>query len=204
MGPGSRVAGPLSNGSAMRTAQAVGSLDDRLLDQRIVVLGHEIDDDVAHLVCGRLVLLAAENRRHDITLHVSSSGGAPGAALAIHDTMRWVEPDVVTIVHGTVSGAGLLVAAAGATGRRTALPHARFQLTPPPGGVGVTTDVRGRSEELTRQRRALTELIAAYTGHTVDEVAADTERGRWFGATEALSYGLVDRMAGIDTANSDT
>ncbi|TCK26978.1 ATP-dependent Clp protease proteolytic subunit [Pseudonocardia endophytica] len=187
-----------------RGERVADALADRLLDQRIVVLGQEIDDDVADAVCGRLLLLAAENRRHDITLYVSSSGGSPAAATAIHDTMRWVEPDVVTIVHGSVTGAGLLVAAAGARGRRTALPHARFHLTPPPGGVGVTSDVRGRSEELTRSRRELTELIAAYSGHTAEEVAADTERGRWFGATEALGYGLVDRVAGIDTTDSDT
>lgn len=186
MGPGSRV------------EQASDPLADRLLDQRIVVLGQEIDDDVAHLVCGRLLLLAAENRRHDITLYVHSSGGSPGAAAAIHDTMRWVDPDVVTVVHGTVAGAGVLVAAAGAPGRRTALPHARFHLTPPPGGVGVTADVRGRSEELTRQRRELAELVAAHSGRTTDEVVADSERGRWFGATEALGYGLVDRVAGQD------
>lgn len=197
MGPGSRVAGTLSAG----TAEAADSLADRLLDQRIVVLGQEIDDEVAHLVCGRLVLLAAENRRHDITLYVSSSGGSPGAATAIHDTMRWVEPDVVTIVHGTAGGAGLLVAASGAAGRRTALPHARFALTPPPGGVGVTTDVRARSEELARQRRELAALIAGHTGRTTDEITVDTERGRRFSATEALGYGLVDRIAGMHTGS---
>lgn len=196
MGPG--VAGTLSAGTAVRAADAADALADRLLDQRIVVLGQEIDDDVAHLVCGRLVLLAAENRRHDITLYVSSSGGSPGAATAIHDTMRWVEPDVVTVVHGTAGGAGLLVAAAGAAGRRTALPHARYQLTPPPGGVGVTTDVRARSEELTRQRREVAALIAGHSGRTTGEVTTDTERGRRFTATEALGYGLVDRVAGVD------
>jgi ATP-dependent Clp protease, protease subunit len=187
-----------------RSGQAADALADRLLDQRVVVLGQEIDDEVADAVCGRLLLLAAENRRHDITLYVSSSGGSPAAATAIHDTMRWVEPDVVTIVHGTVTGAGVLVAAAGASGRRTALPHARFHLTPPPGGVGVTADVRARSEELTRRRRELAELIAAYSGHSVADVVTDTERGRWFGATEALGYGLVDRVAGVDRTDSDT
>ena len=106
MGPGSRVAGPLSGGATLHASEAADSLADRLLDQRIIVLGQEIDDEVAHLVCGRLVLLAAENRRHDITLYVSSSGGSPGPATAIHDTMRWVEPDVVTIVHGTVARGG--------------------------------------------------------------------------------------------------
>lgn len=201
MGPGSRVTGPLSAGTTLRATEVGDSLADRLLDQRIVVLGQEIDEEVAHLVCGRLVLLAAENRRYDITLYVSSPGGSPGAATAIHDTMQWVEPDVVTIVHGTAAGAGLLVAAAGAAGRRTALPHARFRLALPPGAAGVTTDVRARSEELTRQRRALAELIAGHSGRTTAEVAADTERERWFTATEALGYGLVDRVAGMDTEN---
>ena len=201
MGPGSRVTTPIGAGTALHATEARDSLADRLLDQRIVVIGQEIDEEIAHLVCGRLVLLAAENRRHDITLYVSSSGGAPGAATAIHDTMQWVEPDVVTIVHGTAAGAGLLVATAGAPGRRTALSHARYQLTHPAGAAGVTADVRARSEELARQRGELAALVADRSGRTADQVAADTERGRRFTATEALGYGLVDRVAGMDTAD---
>ncbi len=198
MGPGSRVTGLPPTGAALRATHAADSLADRLLGERIVVLGQEIDDEVAHLVCSRLLLLAAENRRHEITLYVSSTGGAPTAAIAIHDTMRWIEPDVVTIVHGTAAAAGLLVAAAGAPGRRTALPHARFQLAHPPGGAGVTTDVRARSEELARQRRELAELVAGHCGRPTDEVAADADRGRWLTASEAVAYGLVDRVAGMD------
>lgn len=196
MGPGSH-GGLLSTGAALRTTQVADSLADRLLGERIVVLGQEIDDDVAHLVCSRLVLLAAENRRHDITLHISScAGGSRGAATAIHDTMRWVRPDIMTVVHGTVATAGLLVAAAGAPGRRVALPHARFLLHHPAGGAGgSTTDVRARSEELARQRRELAELVAGRCGRPVEEVAADAERGRWFTPAEAVEYGIVDRVA---------
>lgn len=196
MGPGSRGAGLLTPGTTLRATRAAESTADRLLGERIVVLGPELDDEAAHLVCSRLVLLDAEDRRRDVTLYVGYASGSPAAAGVIRDAMQWVRPDVVTVVHAPVSAAGLLVAAAGAPGRRVALPHTRFLLDHPTGADGgPSADVRARSEELARRRREFAEMVAGHCGRPVDEVTADAGRGRWFTPSEAVEYGIVDKVA---------
>lgn len=183
-------------GTATVRPTLADSLTERLLGRRIVVLGQEVDDEVANVLCGQLLLLAAEDRRQDITLFINSTGGSVSAATAIHDTMQWVEPDVATVVHGTAGSMGQFLLCAGARGKRSALPNSKIVMQQPGGGFGGTAaDVRTRSEQLTRQKRELAELIAGHTGRPVDQIAADSERERWFTPAEAVDYGLIDRVA---------
>ncbi|MDN5915396.1 MAG: ATP-dependent Clp protease proteolytic subunit [Pseudonocardia sp.] len=171
------------------------SLSERLLGQRIVVLGQEVDDEVSNVVCSQLLLLSAEDPRRDIQLFINSPGGSISAGMAIYDTMQWIEPDVATVAHGTAASMGQFLLSAGAPGKRTALPHSKIVLHQPSGGLGGdATDIRIRSEQLTRQKRELAELIAAHTGQPVEQVVADSERDRWFTPAEAIDYGLIDRV----------
>lgn len=177
------------------TRVTLDSLSERLLGQRIVVLGQEVDDEAANVVCAQLLLLAAEDRRQDIMLFINCPGGSVSAGMAIHDTMQWVEPDVATVVHGTAASMGQFLLCAGEPGKRTALPHSKIMMHQPSGGFGGTaTDIRIRSEQLTRQKRELAELIAGHTGRPVDQIVADSERDRWFTPAEAIDYGLIDRV----------
>lgn len=184
---------------AMSTSVAGSSLGDtlseRLLGERIVVLGREVDDETANLLCAQLLLLAAENSHHDITLYINSPGGSVSAGMAIYDTMQSIRPDIATIGHGMAASMGQFLLCAGAPGKRAALPHARIMMHQPHGGLGGTAeDIRIRSELMTRQKRELAELIARHSGQSVEQVTADSDRDRWFTAQEAVDYGLIDQV----------
>ncbi|MBW0106067.1 ATP-dependent Clp protease proteolytic subunit [Pseudonocardia sp. KRD291] len=171
------------------------SLSERLLGQRIVVLGQEVDDEVSTVLCSQLLLLAAEDPRRDIQLFINSPGGSISAGMAIYDTMQSIEPDVATVAQGTAASMGQFLLCAGAAGKRSALAHSKIMMHQPGGGLGGTaSDVRIRSEQITRQKREMAELIAAHTGQTVEQVVADSDRDRWFTPTEAIEYGLIDRV----------
>ena len=171
------------------------SLSERLLEQRIVVLGQEVDDEVSNVLCSQLLLLAAEDPGRDIQLFINSPGGSISAGMAIYDTMESIAPDVATVAQGTAASMGQFLLCAGAAGKRSALPHSKIMMHQPSGGLGGTaSDVRIRSEQLTRQKRELAELIAAHTGQPVAQVVADSDRDRWFTPAEAVEYGLIDRV----------
>ncbi|MET0191564.1 MAG: ATP-dependent Clp protease proteolytic subunit [Pseudonocardia sediminis] len=170
-------------------------LSDRLLEQRIVMLGREIDDEVATTVCSQLLLLAGEDPHRDIGLYINSAGGSISAGMAIYDTMQSIEPDVATVAQGMAASMGQFLLCAGAPGKRSALPHSKIMMHQPSGGLGGTaSDVRIRSEQITRQKRELAELIASHTGQSVEQVVADSDRDRWFTPEEAIGYGLIDRV----------
>ncbi|RZT83733.1 ATP-dependent Clp protease protease subunit [Pseudonocardia sediminis] len=170
-------------------------LADRLLGQRIVMLGREIDDEVANTVCSQLLLLAGEDPRRDIGLYINSAGGSISAGMAIYDTMQSIGPDVATVAQGTAASMGQFLLCAGAPGKRSALPHSKIMMHQPSGGLGGTaSDVRIRSEQISRQKRELAELIAEHTGQSVEQVVADSDRDRWFTPDEAIGYGLIDRV----------
>ena len=179
------------------TGRTLGdSLAERLLDDRIVVLGQEVDDDVANVLCAQLLLLAAQDRRRDVTMFINSPGGSVSAGMAIYDTMQWIEPDVATVANGMAASMGQFLLSAGAVGKRTAMPHSKIMMHQPSGGLGGNAaDIRIRSEQLTRQKREMAELIAEHTGQSVEQVTADSERDRWFTPPEAVDYGLIDRLA---------
>lgn len=163
-------------------------LADRLLAERIIVLSGEIDDEVAYRVVAQLLLLAAESATADIALYISSPGGSVTAAMAIHDAMRHVRPDIATWAVGFAVGTGQFLLSAGTPGKRHALPHARIRLHRPTGTPSTPSGVHG---ELARE---MTELTARYTGRTLDQIHDDIEQGRWFTAAEARACGLVDHV----------
>jgi ATP-dependent Clp protease protease subunit len=178
-----------------------GAVADQLLGSRILVLGGEVDDEAANRLTARLLLLTAEDADADITLYISSPNGVGSsndsltAAMAIHDTMRHVEPDVATWGLGSVVGVGQFLLSSGARGKRRALPSTRVLMRQPTARIeGSATDITAQAELLTRWRRQIAELTAAHTGHTVERVLADSERDHWFTAPEALEYGLVDEI----------
>jgi ATP-dependent Clp protease, protease subunit len=185
--------------TAGMTGLAAGSLDDqvaaRLLHQRIIVLGTEVDDPVANRLCGQLLLLSAEDPRGDISLYINSPGGSVSAGLAIYDTMRLIPNDVSTLAFGLAGSMGQFLLSAGTPGKRYSLPHAQILMHQGSAGFGGTAaDVEIYARQLDRIGTTLLELIAEHTGQPVATVEADSRRDRWFTPTEALGYGLIDHV----------
>ena len=168
---------------------------DRLLRERIVVLGSEVVDDVANQLCAQMLLLAAEDARRDISLYVNSPGGSVTAGMAIHDTMRFLDCDVATYAFGMAASMGQFLLTAGTPGKRFSLPHTRILVHQPSAGVGGTqSDITIQADMLRRLKRDLDELQAHYTGRTVEEIERDSDRDRWFTADQAREYGLIDHV----------
>lgn len=176
-----------------------GTLDDqlatRLLMQRIIVLGTEVDDRVANRLCAQLLLLSAEDRRTDISLYINSPGGSVSAGLAIYDTMRLIPNDVSTLAMGLAGSMGQFLLCAGTAGKRFSLPHAQVLLHQGSAGFGGTAaDVEIYAEQLERTSVTMTRLISLHTGQPVAKVEQDSLRDRWFTAEEAREYGFIDRI----------
>ncbi|MFP3714973.1 ClpP family protease [Puerhibacterium sp. TATVAM-FAB25] len=170
-------------------------LTARLLHQRIVVVGTEIDDAVANRVCAQLLLLSAEDPRADVALYVNSPGGSVSAGLAVYDTMRLLPNDVATVGFGLTASMGQFLLTAGTKGKRYVLPHTRVLMHQPSAGIGGTAvDIAIQAENLAHTKRVVHELTARHTGRTVEQVTADADRDRWFTAQEAVEYGLADRI----------
>ena len=179
--------------------QPTGAFDDqlaaRLLHQRIVVLGQEVDDPVANRICAQLLLLSAEDPRHDISLYINSPGGSVSAGLAIMDTMRLIPNDVSTLATGLAASMGQFLLSAGTPGKRFALPHARVLMHQGSAGIGGTAvDVEIQAQNLEHVRDTVLGLIAEHTGQPLARIVADSERDRWFTAEEAKAYGFVDHV----------
>jgi ATP-dependent Clp protease, protease subunit len=170
---------------------------DRLLDERIVFLGTEVDDAVANRITAQLLLLSAQDPHRDITLYVNSPGGSVTAGMAIYDTMRLVTPDIATWAIGFAASMGQFLVSAGTPGKRYALPHTRILMHQPSAGLGGTvTDIAIRAGVYGEMKREIAELTAAHTGQTFETITADADRDHWFTAEEARAYGLVDHIAG--------
>jgi len=171
------------------------SVSERLLRERIVLLGSEVRDQNANEITAQLLLLAAEDGDKDITLYINSPGGSVTAGMAIYDTMQFIEPDVATIAMGLAASMGQFLLTAGAPGKRAALPHTRILMHQPSAGVGGTAaDIAIQAEMLTKSKRELTELQSRHTGQTIERIEVDQDRDRWFTAQEALEYGFIDRV----------
>ncbi|MBW0093973.1 ATP-dependent Clp protease proteolytic subunit [Pseudonocardia sp. KRD-184] len=171
------------------------SVYERLLQQRIIVLGQQVDDDIANRIAAQMLLLSAEDPESDIQLYINSPGGSVSAGMAIFDTMEFVPCDVATFAMGLAASMGQFLLSAGARGKRYALPHARIMMHQPSSGVGgQESDIVIQAEQSRLLKRELAELIAQHTGQTVEKVTADSERDRWFRAPEALEYGFVDHV----------
>ena len=170
-------------------------LYSRLLRERIILLGTPIDDTVANLVCAQLLFLEYEDPEREVSVYINSPGGDITALFAIYDTMKFVKPDISTFCFGQAASAAAVLLAAGAKGKRFALPHARILLHQPYGGVGgQATDIELQAKEILRMRDLLNQMLAADTGQDVEKIAKDTDRDFVMTADEALAYGLVDEI----------
>ncbi|MHA6784634.1 ATP-dependent Clp protease proteolytic subunit [Pseudonocardia saturnea] len=171
------------------------SVYERLLQQRIIVLGQQVDDDIANRIAAQMLLLSAEDPKSDIQLYINSPGGSVSAGMAIFDTMEFIPCDVATFAMGMAASMGQFLLSAGTRGKRYALPHARIMMHQPSSGVGGSeSDIVIQAEQSRLLKRELAELIAEHTGQTVEKVTADSERDRWFRAQDALEYGFVDHV----------
>lgn len=167
----------------------------RLLKDRIVMLGTEIDDDVANVIVAQLLFLESEDPDKDIHLYINSPGGSVTAGLAIYDTMQYVKPQVSTICVGQAASMGAVLLLAGAKGKRYSLPNSRIMIHQPMGGArGQATDIEIQAKEILRLRARLNELIVKHTGQTIERVEKDVERDYFMGSVEARQYGIIDEV----------
>jgi ATP-dependent Clp protease protease subunit len=168
---------------------------NRLLQERIVFLGSEVDDSVANTIVAQLIHLEAQDDKKDIWLYINSPGGSVTAGMAIYDTMQFVRCDVATICMGLGASMGQFLLCAGAAGKRYALPHARVMMHQPSGGLrGQAADIAIQAEQILYVKRTMAERIAQHTGQPVERIEADSERDRWFTAEQAKEYGMVDHV----------
>ncbi len=176
----------------------------RLLRERIIFLGSEIDDDVANSVVAQLLLLDSENPEKDIMLYINSPGGVITAGLAIYDTMQLIKADVSTICLGDAASMGAFLLSGGTKGKRLALPNSRIMIHQPLGGAkGQATDIEIEAKEILRMKTMLNELMAEHTGQKVEKIKKDTERDNFMTAQEALEYGLIDRIISRDNLENN-
>lgn len=167
----------------------------RLLKDRIVFLGTEIDDGVANAVIAQLLFLESQDKEKDITMYINSPGGSVTAGLAIYDTMQYIQPKVSTVCIGMAASMGAVLLAAGAAGKRFALPNAEVMIHQVLGGVkGQASDIKIHAERILAVRENLNEILAKHTGQPMKTIATDTERDNFMTAKEALKYGLVDKV----------
>lgn len=182
---------------AMRAGGA--SFDDqvfeRLLRERIIFLGSEVNDEVTNRICAQLLVLASADSEKDIALYINSPGGSISAGMAVYDTMQYIKNDVATIAMGMAASMGQFLLCAGTPGKRYALPHARVMMHQLSGGIGGTAaDIAIQAESMLHIKSVMNERIAFHTGHTPEEIGRDSDRDRWFTANEAKDYGIVDHV----------
>ncbi|MDR7280917.1 ATP-dependent Clp protease proteolytic subunit [Catenuloplanes atrovinosus] len=182
-----------------------GSFDDevfqRLLRERIIFLGSQVDDAVTNRITAQMLLLASEDSEKDISLYINSPGGSISAGMAVYDTMQYIKNDVVTIAIGMAASMGQFLLCAGTPGKRYALPHSRIMMHQLSGGIGGTAaDIAIQAESMLHIKKVMNERIAFHTGHTPEQIERDSDRDRWFTAAEAKEYGIVDHV--ISRANA--
>ncbi|MCR5336408.1 MAG: ATP-dependent Clp endopeptidase proteolytic subunit ClpP [Synergistes sp.] len=167
----------------------------RLLKDRIVFLGTEIDDAVANVVVAQLLFLESEDPDKDISLYINSPGGSVTAGLAIYDTMQYIRPNVSTICLGMAASMGAVLLTAGAAGKRYALPNAKIMIHQPMGGMqGQASDIEIHAKEILKTKELLNGILTKHTGQPPEKIAADTDRDYYMTSEEALAYGLVDKI----------
>ncbi|AMT70366.1 Clp protease ClpP [Mycobacteroides immunogenum] len=183
----------------MRSATAglnlIDSVYERLLSERIIFLGQQVDDDIANKLCAQILLLTAEDPTKDIHLYINSPGGSISAGMAIFDTMQLSDCDIATYAMGMAASMGEFLLAAGTKGKRHALPHARILMHQPLGGVtGSASDIAIQAEQFQVIKKEMFRLNAEFTGKSIEQIEQDSDRDRWFTAPEALEYGFVDKI----------
>ena len=167
----------------------------RLLKDRIIFMGEQVTDDMANIIIAQFLFLESEDPDKDINLYINSPGGSITAGLAIYDTMQYVKPDITTICTGQAASMAALLLAAGARGKRFALPHSRIMIHQPMGATqGQATDIDIQAKEIMRLKQAINELFALHTNQEMKKVRNDTERDYFMSGQEALEYGIVDKV----------
>jgi ATP-dependent Clp protease protease subunit len=168
---------------------------NRLLKDRIIILGTDVNDDIANIICAQMLFLEGDDDSKDIWLYINSPGGSVTAGMAIYDTMQFVRPHVATICMGLAASMGQFLLCAGEPGKRYALPHARVMMHQPSGGIrGQASDIAIQAEQLIYIKRLMAERIAHHSGQTVEQIQLDSERDRWFTADQAKDYGIIDNV----------
>ncbi|CAN5670043.1 ATP-dependent Clp protease proteolytic subunit [soil metagenome] len=185
----------------IRPMSLEGSIDprldvfNRLLHNRVVMLGTDVNDDIANQICAQLLYLEGEDDKADIWLYINSPGGSVTAGMAIYDTMQFVGCDVATVCMGMAASMGQFLLTSGAAGKRYTLPNARIMMHQPLAGLrGQATDIAIQAEQLKYTKRRMAELTAQHSGQTLEKIQEDSERDRWFTAEEGKAYGLVDKV----------
>ena len=167
----------------------------RLLRERIIFLGTQVDDKIAATLVAQMLFLEAEDPEKDIQLYINSPGGSITAGMAIYDTMQQIRPDVVTICYGVAASMGAFLLASGTKGKRMSLPHSRIMIHQPSGGAqGQAVDIEIQAKEILHLKNHLNGLLAEYTGQSIEKIAEDTERDYWMSPAETQAYGLIDRV----------
>jgi ATP-dependent Clp protease protease subunit len=168
---------------------------NRLLKNRVIMLGSDVNDDIANQLCAQLLYLEGEDPDADIWLYINSPGGSVTAGMAIYDTMQFVSCDVATVCVGLAASMGQFLLTAGAAGKRYTLPNSRIMMHQPLAGLrGQASDIAIQAEQLRYTKLRMAELIASHSGQTLEQIQADSERDRWFTADGAKEYGLVDKV----------
>lgn len=176
------------------------SVYERLLRERIIFLGTQVDDEIANKLCAQILLLSAEDPTRDISLYINSPGGSVTAGMAIYDTMKYSPCDIATYGMGLAASMGQFLLSGGTKGKRYALPHARIMMHQPSAGVGGTAaDIAIQAEQFAQTKREMAELIAEHTGQTFEQITKDSDRDRWMTAQQAKDYGIVDHV--IESVN---
>ena len=171
---------------------------DRLLKNRVVMLGSDVNDEIANQICAQLLYLEGEDPVQDIWLYINSPGGSVTAGMAIYDTMQFVKPDIMTICFGQAASAAAVLLAAGTPGKRLALPHARILIHQPYAGAqGQATDIELAAREILRIRSLLEEVLSFHTGQTQEKIHRDTDRDFVMSAEEAKDYGIIDEVISV-------
>lgn len=167
----------------------------RLLKSRVIMLGSDVNDDVANQICAQLLFLEGEDPKADVWLYINSPGGSVTAGMAIYDTMRFIKPDIATMCIGQAASMGAFLLSAGAKGKRYSLPHSRIMIHQPSGGAqGAAADIEIQAAEILYLRERLNALLADHTGQPVERVERDVERDYFMSAEQAREYGLIDRI----------
>ena len=176
------------------------SVYERLLRERIIFLGTQVDDEIANKLCAQILLLSAEDPTRDISLYINSPGGSVTAGMALYDTMKYSPCDIATYGMGLAASMGQFLLSGGTKGKRYALPHARIMMHQPSAGVGGTAaDIAIQAEQFAQTKREMAELIAEHTGQTFEQITKDSDRDRWMTAQQAKEYGIVDHV--IESVN---
>lgn len=172
-----------------------GHIYQRLLRERIVFLGSEVRDQNANAICAQMLLLNAEDPNADIFLYINSPGGSVDSGMAIYDTMQFISNDVATVAMGLAASMGQFLLAAGAKGKRYALPHARIMMHQPSGGIGGSaSDIKIQAQQSILLKQQLNELQSLHTGQTLEQIETDADRDRWFTPAQAKDYGFIDQV----------